>query len=132
MSRSSLGFRRSFNTGRKLSRENRKDGGTPHAQQRRRSEHSELHEKRQRSRHDNSEAEKATRSIFGDVPLTDTERRYLWAAQSGNLPALEMLVEESGTFNLSCRPSIQHQLHHVLHLLELIIAIDSINKPPSP
>ncbi|GFO26873.1 hypothetical protein PoB_005337800 [Plakobranchus ocellatus] len=101
MSRSSRGFRRSFNNGRKLSHENRKDGCT--TQQRARSEHSDMREKRQRSRHDNSEAEKATRSIFGDVPLTDTERRYLWAAQSGNLPALELLVEEAGTFNLSCR-----------------------------
>ncbi|XP_059163999.1 short transient receptor potential channel 6-like [Physella acuta] len=102
MSRSSFGFRRSFNAGRKLSRENRKDINSQQQGQAR-SEHNDMHEKRQRSRHDNSDADKATRSIFGDVPLTDTERRYLWAAQSGNLPALEMLVEESGTFNLSCR-----------------------------
>ncbi|XP_055899528.1 uncharacterized protein LOC106062840 isoform X1 [Biomphalaria glabrata] len=102
MSRSSFGLRRSFNSGRKLSREHRKDVHSSQKGQAR-AEHNDMHEKRQRSRHDNRDTDKATRSIFGDVPLTDTERRYLWAAQSGNLTALEMLVEDSSTFNLSCR-----------------------------
>ncbi|BFZ16237.1 hypothetical protein BsWGS_19276 [Bradybaena similaris] len=95
MSRTSFGFRRSFSSGRKISRDNRKNQQP--------SDHGEPHEKRQRSRHGNCDSDKATRSIFGDVPLTDTERRYLWAAQSGNLPALEMLLQEAGTFSLSCR-----------------------------
>lgn len=43
------------------------------------------------------------RGIFGDVPLTDTERRFLTAAETGNLEQIQLCIRENGSLNLNCR-----------------------------
>ncbi|XP_048242229.1 short transient receptor potential channel 7-like [Haliotis rufescens] len=43
------------------------------------------------------------RGIFGDVPLTDTERRFLTAAETGNLEQVQLCIRENGSLNLNCR-----------------------------
>ena len=117
MSRSSFTRRFSFNSARKNSRETKQrppsdpqqslthnsisldsPAHTQHLQH-----HHSLLEKRQHSRRENSDAEKVARGIFGDVPLTDTERRFLSAAETGHLAALEQCVEDNGTLNVNCR-----------------------------
>ncbi|KAK7099044.1 hypothetical protein V1264_003240 [Littorina saxatilis] len=65
--------------------------------------HNSLQDKRQHSRRENPDAEKVARGIFGDVPLTDTERRFLSSAETGHLAALEQCVEENGNLNVNCR-----------------------------
>ena len=118
MSRSSFTRRFSFNSGRKNSRETKQrphpDPLAPQHQTHPGSlthnstplsphHHGNLQEKRQHSRRENSDAEKVARGIFGDVPLTDTERRFLSAAETGQLAALEQCVEENGNLNVNCR-----------------------------
>ncbi|XP_067655536.1 short transient receptor potential channel 7-like [Haliotis asinina] len=43
------------------------------------------------------------RGIFGDVPLTDTERRFLTGAETGNLEQIQLCIRENGSLNLNCR-----------------------------
>lgn len=52
-------------------------------------------------RKDAVSSDRVARSIFGDVPLTDTERRLLGAAAIGHVLELEQCVQENG--NLNCR-----------------------------
>ena len=117
MSRSSFTRRFSFNSGRKNSKETKQRpqsdpqqslthnsislDSPAHSQHLH--HHHSLLEKRQHSRRENSDTEKVARGIFGDVPLTDTERRFLSAAETGHLAALEQCVEDNGTLNVNCR-----------------------------
>ncbi|XP_076449975.1 short transient receptor potential channel 6-like [Babylonia areolata] len=106
MSRTSFTRRFSFNAGRKNSREHKQHPNKDHHQyqhQQHPTDHNSLQDKRQHSRRENPDVEKVARGIFGDVPLTDTERRFLSAADTGHLSALEQCVEESGALNVNCR-----------------------------
>nr|KAG5699167.1 hypothetical protein BaRGS_014466 [Batillaria attramentaria] len=119
MSRTSFTRRFSFNSGRKNSREGKHppsasshhhhhhhQDGSQHSQHHpnpHHHHHNSLQDKRQHSRRENPDAEKVARGIFGDVPLTDTERRFLSSAETGHLVALEQCVEENGSLNLTCR-----------------------------
>ncbi|KAL8623813.1 hypothetical protein ACOMHN_059894 [Nucella lapillus] len=132
MSRTSFTRRFSFNSGRKNSRDNKQHPNACKGEQRQpppsastlpshhphhpsdshphhphphphHHHHNSLQDKRQHSRRENSDMEKVARGIFGDVPLTDTERRFLSSAETGHLAALEQCVEDNGNLNVNCR-----------------------------
>ena len=56
-----------------------------------------------KDRYETTDTEKVSQGIFGDVPLTDTERRLLSAALLGDIAALQQCVGESGGRSLQCR-----------------------------
>ncbi|CAI9734239.1 short transient receptor potential channel 3-like [Octopus vulgaris] len=57
--------------------------------------------RRYSTRDNTEEKEKVARSIFGDVPLTGLERRFLTAATDGNLAEIKQCIMEG--VNVNCR-----------------------------
>lgn len=61
------------------------------------------HKKESKKAHQQSSDDRVARSIFGDVPLTDSERRFLAAASCGYLYEVQQCIQENGSLNLNCR-----------------------------
>ena len=57
-----------------------------------------------------------SKSIFGDVPLTDAERRFLRAAHTGDVQDLVTVLEENGHLSINC---VDYLGRSALHLAVL-------------
>ncbi len=75
-----------------------------------------------------STKERMRESIFGDVPLTDAERRFLMVAEEGDLDDVKSCLGENGSLNVNCvdylgrsalHLAVEHEHHDlIVYLLD--------------